>query len=194
MKRRDFFSLVSGGLGATAFISCSKEFLDEPTLISSARPGGGGGGTTRYLLEIPGTVSPKGLTLDCKTATTNIGPTKLSNVWCYNDNYPAKSIVARRGETATITLVNHLPEDTITHWHGLIVDPRNDGGPMHHIATGASYKYDFVINQRAGLNWYHPHPHMLTGKQVNMGMAGAFIIRDTEEDALGLPSGNLKYH
>jgi blue copper oxidase len=29
----------------------------------------------------------------------------------------------------------------------------------------------------------------LTGKQVNLGMAGAFIIRDAEEDALGLPSG-----
>jgi len=30
---------------------------------------------------------------------------------------------------------------------------------------------------------------MLTGEQVAMGLAGAFIIRDAEEDALGLPSG-----
>ncbi|HEX5667188.1 MAG TPA: multicopper oxidase domain-containing protein [Chitinophagaceae bacterium] len=193
MKRRDFFSLVSGGLGATAFISCSKEFLNEPSLVSAARPGGGGGGTvTRYPLEIPGTVSPNDLTLDCKTATTNIGPSKLSNVWCYNGDYPAKSIVARKGDMAMITLQNHLSEHTITHWHGLIVDPHNDGGPMHHIATGETYNYHFEINQRAGLNWYHPHPHMLTGKQVNLGMAGAFIIRDSEEDALGLPVGEYE--
>jgi FtsP/CotA-like multicopper oxidase with cupredoxin domain len=30
---------------------------------------------------------------------------------------------------------------------------------------------------------------MLTGQQVAMGLAGAFIINDAEEDALGLPSG-----
>jgi blue copper oxidase len=33
---------------------------------------------------------------------------------------------------------------------------------------------------------------MLTGKQVCLGLAGAFIIRDTEEDALRLPSGRYE--
>ena len=36
--------------------------------------------------------------------------------------------------------------------------------------------------QRAALNFYHPHPHMLTGEQVCLGLAGAFIVRDAEED------------
>jgi len=39
------------------------------------------------------------------------------------------------------------------------------------------------------MNWYHPHPHMLTGEQVAMGLAGAFLVTDAEETALGLPSG-----
>ncbi len=39
------------------------------------------------------------------------------------------------------------------------------------------------------MNWYHPHPHMLTGEQVCLGLAGAFIINDAEEAALNLPSG-----
>jgi FtsP/CotA-like multicopper oxidase with cupredoxin domain len=30
---------------------------------------------------------------------------------------------------------------------------------------------------------------MRTGRQVCLGLAGAFVIRDAEEDALGLPSG-----
>jgi len=46
------------------------------------------------------------------------------------------------------------------------------------------------VNQRAALNWYHPHPDGFTGEQVALGLAGAFIINDAQEDALGLPSGS----
>jgi blue copper oxidase len=194
MKRRDFFSLVSGGLGATAFISCSKEFLNEPSLVSAARPGGGGGGTTRYPLRIPDTViSPNGYILTCQNAgNLNVGGKTVNNLWSYNGEYPAKTLISQRGATVKITLKNTLPEETITHWHGMIVDHHNDGGPMHHVPTGGTYEYEFPVIQRAALNWYHPHPHMLTGKQVNLGMAGAFIIRDVEENAIGLPSGKYE--
>ena len=85
-------------------------------------------------------------------------------------------------------LVNNLNEETITHWHGLLVDYQNDGGPLLGIGPGQFYDYNFQVRQRAGLNFYHPHPHMLTGKQVCLGLAGAFIVRDAEEDALNLPS------
>jgi FtsP/CotA-like multicopper oxidase with cupredoxin domain len=33
---------------------------------------------------------------------------------------------------------------------------------------------------------------MLTGKQVNLGLAGAFVVKDDEEDALHLPSGGYE--
>lgn len=39
------------------------------------------------------------------------------------------------------------------------------------------------------MNWYHPHPHLHTGEQVAMGLAGAFIVTDSVEGGLGLPSG-----
>ena len=84
--------------------------------------------------------------------------------------------------------MNQLDEPTITHWHGLVVNFPNDGGPLLAIGPGQSYDYNFQIKQRAGLNFYHPHPHMLTGKQVCLGLAGAFVIRDAEEDALNLPA------
>lgn len=171
MKRREFVFIFTATLGTSTILSCNKNLEDEISgkdgaVSMAAKPGGAT--STRNPLKIPGAVSPNGLTLDCKTANTDIGGGKLSNVWTYNGDYPAKSIVANRGDMAMITLQNHLPEHTITHWHGLIVDPHNDGGPMHHIPTGASYNYHFEINQRAALNWYHPHPHMLTGKQVNL--------------------------
>ena len=53
----------------------------------------------------------------------------------------------------------------------------------------ASYTYAFNVNQRAGLSFFHPHPHMATSSQVAFGLAGGFLIRDAEEAALGLPSG-----
>ncbi len=147
------------------------------------------GTVTRYPLHLPPTTAPASLTLAEAPAVVDLGGGSYSNVWAYNGFFPGPSIVARSGDTASIHLVNGLSEETITHWHGMIVDERNDGGPRYAIAPGASYDYAFTINQRACLNWYHPHPHMLTGEQVNLGLAGAFIVRDSVEDALGLPFG-----
>jgi len=187
MKRRNFLSLVSGGLGSVALFSCSKEFAESPYHVAAAKRGGGAG--ARYPLRIPGIVdSPNGYILNCKNGgSMDVGGKTVSNLWSYNGEYPAKTLVARKGTQVKLTMTNNLPEHTITHWHGMIVNSANDGGPMLEVATGGSYSYDYPIIQRAAMNWYHPHPHLLTGKQVNLGMAGAFIIRDTIEDGLNLP-------
>jgi FtsP/CotA-like multicopper oxidase with cupredoxin domain len=71
----------------------------------------------------------------------------------------------------------------------MIVDHANDGHPIKAIAPGGTYSYSFPVIQRAALNWYHPHPHMLTGKQVALGLAGGFVVNDAEEAALELPDG-----
>ncbi|MEO5628376.1 MAG: multicopper oxidase domain-containing protein, partial [Thermomonas sp.] len=44
--------------------------------------------------------------------------------------------------------------------------------------------YRFRIDNRAGLYWYHAHPHGLTGRQVQFGMAAPLLIVDDEESAL----------
>lgn len=93
------------------------------------------------------------------------------------------------GQSANITLRNSLTEETTIHWHGMVVPSAADGHPMDAVAPGGSYLYAFNANPRASMNWYHPHPHMLTGRQVALGLAGAFIIRDTVESGLGLPAG-----
>ncbi|MDW7728042.1 MAG: multicopper oxidase domain-containing protein [Candidatus Methanoperedens sp.] len=147
--------------------------------------------TTRYPLYIPPTVSPNSLTLT-ETPTTEYIGGRTSSVWSYNSSFPGPTIIASNGDTATINLVNGLSQETITHWHGMIVDGLNDGHPKYAIPSGGTKSYNFTINQRAALNWYHPHTHMLTNEQVAMGLAGAFIIRDNVENGLGLPSGNYE--
>lgn len=135
--------------------------------------------------EVPASLS----TLTCAPAQVNMGDGVMRTVLAYNGRFPGPTWNARAGDTISVRLVNGLSEETITHWHGLIVDFPNDGGPLLAIAPGDSYDYQFPIVQRASLNFYHPHPHMLTGKQVCLGLAGAFVVRDDEDDALGLPSG-----
>ena len=192
MNRRDFVALASAAMGTSVLLSCKKTMVDTPAtshLDLMAARGGGPGAVTRYPLKFPSVVSPTGLTLESKMATSDLGGGLISNVWAYNGQFPGPTIIANRGDQVSVLLQNKLQEQTITHWHGMIVDHDNDGQPMQAINPGGTYTYNFTINQRAGLNFYHPHPHMLTGKQVYLGQAGGFVIRDAEEAALNLPSG-----
>ncbi|MBI3041788.1 MAG: multicopper oxidase domain-containing protein [Betaproteobacteria bacterium] len=96
-------------------------------------------------------------------------------------------IRVRRGQKLRINFTNRLPEDSIVHWHGLHIVQRMDGHPMYAIGSGRKYVYEFVVDNRAGTHWFHPHPHERTGFQVYFGMAGLFLVADDEEDAARLP-------
>ena len=146
-------------------------------------------GLARYPLRLPATTGADLRELTCAPALVDMGDGKLRGVLAYNGLFPGPTWNARAADWITVRLWNGLDEETITHWHGLTVNFQNDGGPKLAIPPGGYYDYNFQVSQRAGLNFYHPHPHLLTGKQVCLGLAGAFIVRDAEEDALLLPSG-----
>ncbi len=122
-------------------------------------------------------------------ARLEAGAATDSGRWLFNGVMPGPTLHGRRGELARITLQNNLPESTIVHWHGALVPEHADGHPRFAIGPGASYQYEFPIVQRAATLWYHPHPHHRTAGQVHRGLAGFFTIRDDEEDALRLPTG-----
>lgn len=94
------------------------------------------------------------------------------------------TLVADTGARIAIDLANDLAEPTVAHWHGLAVDTRNDGNGEAPIAPGARYAYDFTVRNRAGLYWYHPHPHGATAGQVYRGLFGLVEVQDDEDDAL----------
>ncbi len=100
------------------------------------------------------------------------------------------AIEVRTGQKLKVNFHNQLAEDSIIHWHGLHLPEAQDGHPSYAIASGETYTYNLEIENRAGLYWYHPHPHGRTGYQVYHGLAGLFIVRDDEEEALNLPSGD----
>lgn len=194
INRRTFLLGTAAAAGAVG----AGGALSGITTALAGRGGGGGGGggkpgtSSRNPLYIPPTAAPTGPTaysLTALPALVDLGGGTQSSVWSYNGLLPGPTLVASRGEQVRIDLLNRLSQPTITHWHGMLVDDLNDGAPRLAISPLATYNYNFTINQRAALNWYHPHPHMLTGEQVAMGLAGGFIVRDAEEAALGLPSG-----
>ena len=100
-------------------------------------------------------------------------------------------IRVRRGQKIRIYFNNRLPEESIVHWHGLHIVQRMDGHPMYAIGPGKQFVYEFVIDNRAGTYWFHPHPHGRTGYQVYHGLTGLFLVSDDEEDAARLPLGEL---
>jgi len=106
------------------------------------------------------------------------------------DSYLGPIFRIRQGQHVRIHFVNELAEESIVHWHGLILPEAMDAHPHYAIAPGETYVYDFQVINRAGTYWYHPHPHGATATQVYNGLAGLFIVTDDEETAAGLPSGD----
>lgn len=105
-----------------------------------------------------------------------------------SSSYLGPMIQVRRGDKIKVNFVNELSEDSIIHWHGLHLPAKQDGHPSYAVGPGKSYQYEFTVDNRAGLYWYHPHPHSRTGYQVYKGLAGLFVVRDDEEEMLNLPS------
>lgn len=98
--------------------------------------------------------------------------------------YTNPTLVWRRGERVRIEMVNGLDQPTVTHWHGLQVDTRNDGNGSFLVAPGERYRYEFEVRERAGLYWYHPHPHGQTAAQAYRGLYGLIQVEDEDERAL----------
>ena len=64
-----------------------------------------------------------------------------------------------------------------------------DGWTENLFAPGQLAVFDYPMDQRATLLWYHDHVMGVTRFDVYAGLAGLWIIRDQRERDLGLPEG-----
>jgi Multicopper oxidase len=64
----------------------------------------------------------------------------------------------------------------------------HSGSHRHGMHKG-SKQYSYPIDQPAATLWHHDHRMDFTGPQVYKGLAGFHLIRDDEEERLGLPHG-----
>ncbi len=87
---------------------------------------------------------------------------------------------------------------TTVHLHGAKVPAASDGWPLSfihpegttHGSTAATFRYP--NHQPGALLWYHDHTMATTRLGVYAGLAGMYMLRDADEAALGLPSGDYE--
>ena len=98
-----------------------------------------------------------------------------------NGQVPMPTLVFTEGDTAEISVFNHLTESTSLHWHGVFLPNAEDGVPFLTqlpIEPGATYTYRFPVIQN-GTHWYHSH----SGLQEQIGMYGMLIFNKRSDDA-----------
>jgi len=191
MQRRRFIH----GLTATGLLLAAA----EPLLAAAMSHEG-----IAPALATPGFNPDLEIELVAATGEAAMLPGSPTRVWRYNGRVMAGDSAAldfldgsghipvirvRRGQKLRIHFRNQLSEPSIVHWHGLHMVQRMDGHPMYAIEAGETFVYEFVIDNRAGTYWFHPHPHLRTSFQVYQGMTGMLLVSDDEEDAVGLPQG-----
>ena len=97
---------------------------------------------------------------------------------------PGPTILLKRGEPVSITVVNQLPEPTAVHWHGIELDSYMDGvgdfsGHPGRIAPVIAPRDSFEARftpPRSGTFIYHPHADEI--RQQEAGMSGALLVLD----------------
>jgi len=97
---------------------------------------------------------------------------------------PGPTIVLKRGEPVSITVVNELPEATAVHWHGIELESYFDGvagfsGSSGKISPAIAPRDSFEARftpPRAGTFIYHPHADEV--RQQQAGLSGAIVVVD----------------
>ena len=97
---------------------------------------------------------------------------------------PGPTLVLKRNQPVTITVVNELPEPTAVHWHGIELESYYDGvadfagdakrlAPA--IAPGSAFDAHFTP-PRSGTFIYHTH--LDDTRQQRAGLSGALLVVD----------------
>lgn len=142
-----------------------------------------------------------------------------TRIWGYNGITPGPTIEARKDRTTYVKFLNCLPDEhflpidrtlhscidtpdvrTVVHLHGAKVDWESDGHPeawytRDYKVTGPTFNrqvHAYTNHQPGATLWYHDHAMSLTRLNVYSGLAGFYLLRDTLEDRLNLPSGDYE--
>jgi FtsP/CotA-like multicopper oxidase with cupredoxin domain len=207
LGRRTFLGLLGATAAGVALGGCGTAPGQTGEQIASALPL-----PPPFLVPLPvppvaRPVAPDRYLITQRVAEVEVLPGVATPVLGYDGIFPGPTIEARRGRPIVVRHRNELPVPTVVHLHGGHTAPEHDGWPLdlvlpvgdtrdwtgHHGMVGdhSAGERDHVYDgdQRAATLWYHDHRMDFTGPAVHHGLAGFHLLRDDEEDALGLPRG-----
>ncbi|MFQ5621545.1 MAG: multicopper oxidase family protein [Candidatus Nanoarchaeia archaeon] len=111
-----------------------------------------------------------------------IRPGVFVEAWGFNRQVPGPEFRVQEGDRVRVHFTNkHTKEHTI-HWHGIHVPTEMDGVPgisQEPVKPNETFTYEFIAGP-SGTHMYHCHVD--TDHHMDMGMYGAFIIEDKDED------------
>jgi spore coat protein A len=136
----------------------------------------------------------------------DVPPTKF---WGYEGTCPGPTIEVRSGDPVFVEWSNELPDKhflpidhtlhgaekdkpevrTVVHLHGGRTGPESDGYPEDWFLPGQSKTSYYPNTQDAAGLFYHDHAMGITRLNAVAGLTGMYIVRDSFEDSLRLPSG-----
>jgi spore coat protein A len=134
---------------------------------------------------------------------------KPTRCWSYGGGMPGPTFDVRSGQPIAVEWKNELPARhflpidhtlcgadaklpdvrTVVHVHGSRVPPESDGYPDRWFAPGSARVVHYPNRQDAATLWYHDHAMGIERLNQYAGLFGAYLVRDSVEDALGLPAG-----
>jgi len=153
-----------------AFVASAGALLAEPLLNSmlSAQAKVSGAVATHHA-KPRADASAADYTLKIAPCKLEISPGVTIETVAYNGQVPGPLLRLREGRPATIDVLNASGDSDIVHWHGLAIDPLNDGAmeegsPM--IPSGGRLRYSFTPRP-SGTRWYHTHAG--AGSNLSLG-------------------------
>lgn len=123
------------------------------------------------------------LTLEARPTRVKLGPYEISGA-AYDGVYGGPVLRLKPGDVLRLRLVNHLPQATNIHFHGLAVSPQGHGdNSMHMVAPGESWDYVISIpkDHPPGVYWFHTHAHSFAERQLMGGLSGTLVIEGFQD-------------
>ena len=119
-------------------------------------------------------------TLHIRPMTLDLGSGIQVRTIGYNGRVPGPVLRLKEGSPVEIDVLNDSDTSEIVHWHGLAIDPLNDGAmeegsPM--IPSRGRHRYSFTPKP-AGTRWYHTHAGAGTdlSRSTYTGQFGFLIV------------------
>ena len=124
------------------------------------------------------------ITLEARETPVRLGRFEIRGA-TYNGVYGGPVLRVKPGDVLHVHLVNHLPQATNIHFHGLEVSPQGHGDDsMHMVGPGQSWDYVIPIpkDHPPGVYWYHTHGHGFAERQLMGGLSGTLIIEGFQDE------------
>ena len=166
---------------------------------------GGGGTVTPQLpsfdqpLVVPRHKRGAQITVPMRQARVRMLPTgPKTRMWTYGGTYPGPTIVRPAGRETRVRFVHRLPRRAgalSVHLHGDHHASEHDGQPTTQlIRRGQARTYDYPLTygglpEPSSFFFYHDHRMDRTARNGWRGLQGMFLVKDSAERSLRLPTG-----